>query len=58
MEPYEIIDCPESPSGKAIVLRGKQFFLGERNGFSDEVWLAKLQAKADYLGPRVKVEEE
>lgn len=57
MEPYEIIDCPESPSGKAIVLRGKQFFLGERNGFSDEVWSAKLQAKADYLAPLIKDED-
>ena len=61
MEPYEIIDCPESSSGKAMIVRGRTFHLGSRNGFSDEVWAEKLQAKANYfatLPPPPPADEE
>ena len=48
-EPYQIIECPESPTGIAIVVRGKEIHIGDRDGFDDPTWSAKLQSKADYF---------
>jgi hypothetical protein len=48
-EPYEIIESVESPSGIAIVVRGQTIPIGDRDGFSDEIWNAKLQSKANYF---------
>lgn len=57
MEPYEIIDCAETVSGKAMIVRGKTFFLGDKNGFSDEVWAEKLQAKANLFASQMPAED-
>lgn len=48
-EPYELIECAESPTGNALVVRGKVIAIGDRDGFDDPTWLAKLQSKADYF---------
>jgi hypothetical protein len=48
-EPYEIVESVESPSGIAIVVRGQTIPIGDKDGFSDEIWNAKLQSKANYF---------
>lgn len=48
-EPYEIIPDPDSPSGESMIVRSAKYFLGDQNGFTLDIWLAKLQAKAEYF---------
>jgi len=48
-EPYEIVDDAASPSGKSLVVRNRNFFLGVQGSLTNEEWEAKLQAKANYF---------
>lgn len=48
-EPYEIVPDSDSPTGESMVVRGIKYFLGDQDGFPSDIWLAKLQAKAEYF---------